>query len=233
MPRLRQVPRAEVHDRGRPIYDMLFGDRCPVAEPGTATGSPGNWWTVFAGVPDCFDHAVQGFAFYRSPNRTIDPKLRELGSFAPATPGAAASSSRSTARRAAMSASARNRSRQFLRGRWRPVSRRLNARCWPTPIVWCSKAAAYPTWCSKRYAGSSMMRRSSSSPTSPACTRCTPPCAARCGSSSTMSTTQSLKCRRRMPAGRPATSWEWSTRPPRGGGRKTPISVREGSHSDR
>jgi len=79
MPRLRQVPRSEIHERGRAIYDMLFGSRCPVAEPGTATGSPGNWWTVFAGVPDCFDHAVQGFAFYRSPNRKIDPKLRELG----------------------------------------------------------------------------------------------------------------------------------------------------------
>ena len=79
MPRLRQVPRSEIHERGRAIYDMLFGSRCPVAEPGTATGSPGNWWTVFASVPDCFDHAVQGFAFYRSPNRKIDPKLRELG----------------------------------------------------------------------------------------------------------------------------------------------------------
>src|SRR6185369_6098246 len=79
MPRLRQVPRNEIHERGRPIYDMLFGARCPVAEPGTATGSPGNWWTVFAGVPDCFDHAVQGFAFYRSPRRKLDPKLRELG----------------------------------------------------------------------------------------------------------------------------------------------------------
>jgi len=79
MPRLRQVPRREIHERGRPIYDMLFGDRCPVSEPGTETGSPGNWWTVFAGVPDCFDHAVQGFAFYRSPKRKIDPKLRELG----------------------------------------------------------------------------------------------------------------------------------------------------------
>jgi alkylhydroperoxidase family enzyme len=79
MPRLRQVPRSEIHEGGRAIYDMLFGSRCPVAEPGTATGSPGNWWTVFAGVPDCFDHAVQGFAFYRSPNRKIDPKLRELG----------------------------------------------------------------------------------------------------------------------------------------------------------
>ena len=51
MPRLRQVPRSEVHERSRPIYDMLFGERCPVATPGTATGSPGNWWTVFAGVP--------------------------------------------------------------------------------------------------------------------------------------------------------------------------------------
>lgn len=79
MPRLRQVPRSAIHERGRPIYDMLFGERCPVAEPGTATGSPGDWWTVFAVVPDCFDHAVQGFAFYRSPNRKIDPKLRELG----------------------------------------------------------------------------------------------------------------------------------------------------------
>lgn len=79
MPRLRQVPRSEVHERGVPIYDMLFGERCPVAHPGTATGTPGNWWTVFAGVPDCFDHAVQGFAFYRSPKRKIDPRLRELG----------------------------------------------------------------------------------------------------------------------------------------------------------
>ena len=34
---------------------------------------------MFAGVPDCFDHAVQGFAFYRSPKRKLDPKLRELG----------------------------------------------------------------------------------------------------------------------------------------------------------
>lgn len=79
MPRLRQVPRSEVHERGLPIYNLLFGDRCPVAQPGTATGTPGNWWTVFAGVPDCFDHAVQGFAFYRSPKRKIDPRLRELG----------------------------------------------------------------------------------------------------------------------------------------------------------
>ena len=79
MPRLRQVPRAEVPDDVRKVYDMLFGGRDPVAEPGTATGTPGNWWTVFALVPDCFRHAVAGFAFYRSPKRKLSPQLRELG----------------------------------------------------------------------------------------------------------------------------------------------------------
>jgi alkylhydroperoxidase family enzyme len=79
MPRLRQVPRAEVPADVRKIYDMLFGDRDPVAEPGTATGTPGNWWTVFALVPDCFRHAVAGFAFYRSNARMLSPQLRELG----------------------------------------------------------------------------------------------------------------------------------------------------------
>ena len=79
MPCLRQVPLAEAHEAARGIYRALFGDRDPVEEPGTATGTPGNWWTVFAAVPDCFDHAVQGFAFYRSPKRKLDPKLRELG----------------------------------------------------------------------------------------------------------------------------------------------------------
>lgn len=80
MRRLRQVPRAEVDQgTGLRMYNLLFGDRDPVAEPGTATGTPGDWWTVFALVPDCLHHAVQGFGFYRSPNRKIDPVLRELG----------------------------------------------------------------------------------------------------------------------------------------------------------
>ena len=61
------------------MYKFLFGDRDPVAEPGTASGSPGNWWTVFALVPDAFDHTTAGFQFYRSPERVLDPKLRELG----------------------------------------------------------------------------------------------------------------------------------------------------------
>jgi len=80
MPRLHQVTRAEAE---APIvttmYDLLFEDRDPVAEPGTATGTPGDWWTVFANVPDILEHAVQGFALYQSPKRRLDPVLRELG----------------------------------------------------------------------------------------------------------------------------------------------------------
>ena len=80
MPRLRQVPRAEVTSKSiSRTYDLLFGDRDPVAEPGTDTGTRGDWWTVFANSPDVFDHAVRGFALYRDPNRKLDPALRELG----------------------------------------------------------------------------------------------------------------------------------------------------------
>ena len=62
------------------MYRRLFGpDRDPVAEPGTATGTPGDWWTVFANSPDVMEHACRGFALYASPDRRIDPKLRELG----------------------------------------------------------------------------------------------------------------------------------------------------------
>jgi hypothetical protein len=57
----------------------MFGDRDPVEHRGSVTGTPGNWTTVFALVPDVFDHAVRGFALYRSPARMLDPKMRELG----------------------------------------------------------------------------------------------------------------------------------------------------------
>jgi len=62
------------------MYKLLFGpDRDPVEEPGTATGTPGDWWTVFANSPDVLEHAVAGFALYASPERKISPELRELG----------------------------------------------------------------------------------------------------------------------------------------------------------
>ena len=54
MPRLNEVSREENESPlVEQMYGLLFGDRDPVAEPGTATGTPGDWWTVFAN-----DHAV-------------------------------------------------------------------------------------------------------------------------------------------------------------------------------
>lgn len=80
MPVLRQVPKSEAKaEIVLRMYKALFGDHDPVARPGTATGTPGNWWTVFALAPDILQHAVDGFAVYRHPERRIDPVLRELG----------------------------------------------------------------------------------------------------------------------------------------------------------
>ena len=78
MPRLRQVGKDAAHPFAKAVYKSLFGERDPVVQPGTDTGTPGNWWTVFAVVPDAFDHAVAGFQFYRG-KRKLDPKLSELG----------------------------------------------------------------------------------------------------------------------------------------------------------
>lgn len=78
MTRTRQIPRAEAPPSALPVYERLFGDRDPVVEPGTATGTPGNWWTVFAQTPQLLDHMVAGFALFNSPDRVLDPGLREL-----------------------------------------------------------------------------------------------------------------------------------------------------------
>jgi alkylhydroperoxidase family enzyme len=61
------------------MYRLLFEDRDPIADPGTATGTPGDFWTVWANSPDVLEHAVGGFALYASPDRKVAPKLRELG----------------------------------------------------------------------------------------------------------------------------------------------------------
>ena len=80
MPRLREVPLSEADEKvAKPLYRMLFGERDPVEEPGTATGTRGDWWTVFAASPATLKHASQGFAYYRSAERKLDPVLRELG----------------------------------------------------------------------------------------------------------------------------------------------------------
>jgi alkylhydroperoxidase family enzyme len=80
MPRLHEVPKADAEAPiVKAMYKRLFGDRDPVAQPGTETGTPGDWWTVFANSPDVMDHACRGFALYAGPDRKIAPALRELG----------------------------------------------------------------------------------------------------------------------------------------------------------
>lgn len=80
MPRLKQAGREAKNPYADAIFDLLFGEGGdPLNSPGTATGTPGNWWTVFNIVPDAFNHTTEGFRFYRAPERKIDPKLRELG----------------------------------------------------------------------------------------------------------------------------------------------------------
>ena len=78
MARLTEVARRDVHAGAKPVFQMIFGDADP-ASVTTGTGTPGDWWTVFAGVPDIFDHAVAGFTLYQQPARRLDPALRELG----------------------------------------------------------------------------------------------------------------------------------------------------------
>ncbi len=78
MPRLKEVSLKDTDPFSRDLYQLVFGEKDPVQEPGTDTGTPGNWWTVFALVPDILKHAVKGFSLYRDPARKLNPQLREL-----------------------------------------------------------------------------------------------------------------------------------------------------------
>ena len=78
MPRVKQVALADATPSARTHYQRLFGDRDPVAEPGTATGTVGNWWTVYANVPDQLDAMVDLMRTFRAPERVVSARQREL-----------------------------------------------------------------------------------------------------------------------------------------------------------
>jgi hypothetical protein len=103
----------------------------------------------------------------------------------------------STARQCATQASPTNKWQRFRVGQRRTASNPTSGRCWPTPTASCWNRGGCPRRCSIRCATSSPMWKSSSSPASPRCLRCTPYWPRRSASSSMTSTSASSKSRTR------------------------------------
>lgn len=79
MPRLEQPRRADIaSDEIQATFQRIFGDRDPATEPGTATGTPGNWWTTMAIEPGIFHLIEERHAWQNSAERHLAPVLREL-----------------------------------------------------------------------------------------------------------------------------------------------------------
>ena len=79
MPRLKQVSRSEVTSpEVEATYQWIFGDRDPTVDPGTSSGSPGNWWTVIALEPNLFAIFRTLDNWQISADRKIAPQLRYL-----------------------------------------------------------------------------------------------------------------------------------------------------------
>lgn len=79
MPRLRQVRLDEVTDPlVRDTYLKYFQGRDPVSDPGTSTGTAGNWWTTFALDPELFLVMRLRQKWQYSPSRVVSPRLREV-----------------------------------------------------------------------------------------------------------------------------------------------------------
>lgn len=74
MPRVTPLPRSKAPEDVLPFYREVFGDRDPVEDPGSATGTPGNWWTAWARVPGI----MRAFRAYPAGECPLDPQLREL-----------------------------------------------------------------------------------------------------------------------------------------------------------
>jgi hypothetical protein len=73
---LRQVSLAAASPEIKEIYKQFFGDRDPVAQPGTVTGTPGDYWTTFALVPDLLLQARNSLMALMQPGRKLPAQLR-------------------------------------------------------------------------------------------------------------------------------------------------------------
>lgn len=78
MPRLKQVSLAEATPEIKELYNQFFHGRDPVAAPGTDTGTPGDYWTTFALVPDLLFQARNSLMALMQPGRKLPAQLREL-----------------------------------------------------------------------------------------------------------------------------------------------------------
>jgi AhpD family alkylhydroperoxidase len=76
--RVRQVSLTEATPEVRKLYQQIFGDRDPVAQPGTATGSPGDYWTTLALVPDILKLSSDALFALLQPGRKLEARYREL-----------------------------------------------------------------------------------------------------------------------------------------------------------
>ena len=75
MPVVSELSRADAPPAIAAMYDRIFGEgRDPVAEPGTATGTPGNWWTIWARTPNLLSF----FSQYSYNDAPLAPDLRGL-----------------------------------------------------------------------------------------------------------------------------------------------------------
>ncbi len=71
MPRIRELSTADMPAEFKEQLEQVFG---PEKGKGTLTGTPGNWWTVWARVPGIL-RAFSAFSFRTAP---LDKKLLEL-----------------------------------------------------------------------------------------------------------------------------------------------------------
>lgn len=72
MSRIAPQPREGASPSVLEAYEKIFGERDPVAEPGTSTGTPGDWWTTWGRVPGILD------LFGSYTGSTVDPKLKSV-----------------------------------------------------------------------------------------------------------------------------------------------------------